>query len=201
MKRRFVTLVVFAMYGVSIIAQSVYMHEAQDDARHSDGDGISSILGILTLIGMGLFIIIFVPLMIGDKISDAKFSKKYDRRSNLLKSEALSILNVLAIRNKDFAQIKESEKWKDWFLKGYRDGVDNGETECVKNENIKPLMYEKIPWEEYSVRKFTHLSSSDIYIKFECGGDARLSKLAYDEGRRNGVERRNKRGDLREMLN
>lgn len=201
MKKRFITLAVFTIYGISILAQSVYMHEAQDDARHSGSDGISSILGILTLIGMGLFVIIFVPLMIGEKISDAKFSKKYDRRSNLLESEALAILNVLAIKNKDFAQIKDCEKWKDWYLKGYRDGVDNGETESVRNENLKPLMYEKIPWEEYSERRFAQLSSRDIYIKFECGGDVRLSKLAYDEGRRNGVERRKKKGDSREMLN
>lgn len=180
MKRKFCIFVVFAIYGVSILAQSVYMHEVQDDARHSGGDGISGIIGILALIGIGLFVIIFVPLMIGEKISDAKFSKKYDRRRNLLESEALIILNGLAIKNKDFAQIKGCKKWKGWYLEGYRDGVNNGETEIVRNEKLKPLMYEKIPWEEYSERKFAHLSSREIFINSECGGDVRLSKLAYD---------------------
>jgi hypothetical protein len=198
MKRRIYLFAMIAIYNISMFAQSVYMHEAQDDAREV-GDGISGILGILTVIGIGLFIVIFVPLMVGEKISDAKFSKKYDRRRDLLQNEALAILSQLALSNKDFIQIKDNPKWKNWYLKGYRDGVDNGETEFVKNYETQT--YDRVPWEVYSEKTFSQLASSDIYIKFECGGDVRLSKLAYDEGRKHGVCRNKEKGDAREMLN
>lgn len=200
MKKRIISLAVMVTYNINLFAQSVYMHEAQEDAMRSDGNGISGILGVLTLIVIGIVLVLVVPLMVKEKISDVKYSKKYDRRRNILENEAITKLNTLAINNDDFAQIRNNPKWKDWFLKGYRDGVDNGETEMVKKEDGKPMEYEKIPWEEYSERKFGIFSREEIFIKFECGGDAKLSKLAYDEGRRNGVQRRKIKGDLREML-
>ena len=200
MKKKIISFLIITIFNLSAFSQSVYMHEAQEDARRSTDDGISSFLGILTLIGMGLFVVVFIPLMIGENNSNANFRKKSDRRRNLLDSEALDILNTLAISDRDFAQIIENPKWKDWYLKGYHDGVDKGETESAINEKAKPLMYELISWEDYSERRFAHLSSEKVYINIECGGDVRLSKLAYDEGRRNGIRRKKEKGDLREML-
>ena len=191
-------------WGSSIIiayAQSVYMHEAQEEAMHSDSDGINSILGFLGLICIVIFIVIFVPLMIGEKISDAKFSKKFDRRYDLINSEAYTILNQLSLTNPDFAKISQTQNWKEWFRKGYYDGVDDGDKEGVWNETVRPREWENISWEEYSERKFTQLASEDIWIKFECGGDVKMAKLAYDEGRRQGIKRRNEKGDSREILN
>lgn len=200
-KRLYFSILIWSCSIIVSYAQSVYMHEAQEDAMHSNSDGINSILGILGLICIGLFVIIFLPLMIGEKISDVKFSKKFDRRYDLINSEAYTVLSRLSLTNPDFAKINQTQNWKEWFRKGYYDGVDNGEKEGVWNESVRPREWEKISWEEYSERKFTHLASQDIWIKFECGGDAKMAKLAYDEGRRQGIERRNKKGDSREILN
>ncbi len=197
MRKRIISFVVMAICNTSLFAQSVYMHEAQEDASHSIGDGISDVLGILTLIAIGIVVIIVVPVMVKGKISDVKSSKKINRYFDILENEAITILNTLAINNNDFAKIKDNPIWKEWYLKGYRNGVDKGEMEMVKNDDGK---YERIPWEEYSERRFSLLESSELYIRFELGGDARLSKLAYDEGRRNGVRRRQLKGDSMEML-
>ena len=200
-KRLYFSILIWSCSIIVSYAQSVYMHEAQEDAMHSNSDGINSILGILGLICIGLFVIIFLPLMIGEKISDIKFSKKFDRRYDLINSEAYTVLSRLSLTNPDFAKINQTQNWKEWFRKGYYDGVDNGEKEGVWNESVRPREWEKISWEEYSERKFTLLASQDIWIKFECGGDAKMAKLAHDEGRRQGIERRNKKGDSREILN
>ena len=200
MKKKIIIFITLLICSVFTSAQSVYMHEAQEDAMHSDSDGISTILGFLGLICTGLFLIIFLPLIIGEKISDAKFSKKFDRRYNLINTEAYTVLNMLALNNPDFAKIKETQNWKEWFRKGFYEGVDNGEKEGVWNESVKPREWEKINWKEYSERKFAQLSSQDIWVKIECGGDISMAKLAYDEGRRRGIERRNKKGDSRELL-
>ena len=66
---------------------------------------------------------------------------------------------------------------------------------------MRPRKWEQLSWEIYSDRKFTQLASQDIWVKLECGGDANMAKLAYDEGRKQGIERRNTKGDSREILN
>lgn len=177
------------LWSCSIIV-TVYMHEAQEEALHSNSNGINSVLSILGLICIGLFLIIFLPLMIGEKISDVRFSKKFNRRYDLINSQAYAILGELSLTNHDFAKINSTKNWKDWFRKGYHDGVDNGEKESVWNEAVRPREREQLSWEIYSDRKFTQLASQDIWVKLECGCDANMAKLAYDEDRKQGIERK-----------
>lgn len=201
MKKIYLSIMLWSCSIIVTYAQSVYMHEAQEEALHSNSNGINSVLSILGLICIGLFLIIFLPLMIGEKISDVRSSKKFNRRYDLINSEAYAILSELSLTNHDFAKINSTKNWKEWFRKGYYDGVDNGEKESVWNEAVRPRKWEQLSWEIYSDRKFTQLASQDIWVKLECGGDANMAKLAYDEGRKQGIERRNTKGDLREILN
>ena len=55
-------------------AQSVYMHEAQDDGGSLNGlDTIMTFLGVILL---GFFILFLLPLVVRDQIKDAKTSRE-----------------------------------------------------------------------------------------------------------------------------
>ena len=196
MKKLYIFIIIYLFTNMDAISQSMYMHEAQEESGNF-GDLLGNLLGWLTFIGIGLFVIVFIPLIISNKISDTKFCKKFENRYNIINTEAFSILDKLAIDNSEFLSIKNNPRIKEWFRKGYYDGVDHGETEIVR---IQGIDYKRIPWEEFSSDKFSKLSREDVFIKFECGSGY-LSELVYDEGRRHVIKRRKERGDLQNLLN
>ena len=66
-------------------AQSVYMHEAQDDGGSLNGlDTIMTFLGVILLF---FFLIFLLPLVVRDQIKDAKTDKKIKRQIEKEKEE------------------------------------------------------------------------------------------------------------------
>lgn len=61
-----------------VYAQSVYMHEAQEDGGSLNGlDTIMTVLGVLLL---GFFLLFLLPLVVRDQIKDAKTDKEIKRQ-------------------------------------------------------------------------------------------------------------------------
>ena len=67
-------------------AQSVYMHEAQEEGGSLNG--LDTIMTILSVILLGFFLLFLLPLVIREKIDDAKTNRK-----------SVSLNNVANIQN------------------------------------------------------------------------------------------------------
>ena len=176
MKKLFFVFCVALETCNEIFAQASYMHEAAEDAVGWNGNGALST--ILTIVVSGLFLIIFIPLMIHEKIDNSKFEKKYKQRKRMLENEAENILTISAESN-GYHQYSSNPAWKKWFIDGYLDGV-------LKDiiGPISPKEYETFDWETPAKR---HLES---VRKELLGGSIDMSLSAYKAGYLEGLRRK-----------
>lgn len=158
------------------------MHEAAEDAGGWNGNGALST--ILTIVVSGLFLIIFIPLMIHEKIDNSKFEKKYKQRKRMLENEAENILAISAESN-GYHQYSSNSAWKKWFIDGYLDGVSKHII-----GPISPKEYETFDWETPAKR---HMES---VRKELLGGSIDMSLSAYKAGYLEGLRRRDLNGDI-----
>lgn len=99
----------------SFYAQSYYMNEVAEDAGYrNDGNSFLSIIGLIIFV---LLLILFVPLIIRNKIDDYKFNKKYKNREYILREEAKHILS-LGLQNKVYFEYYQNNAWKIGLFKG-----------------------------------------------------------------------------------
>ena len=190
----FTVVFVFFFCKASCFAQAVYMHEAAEDAKEGGGffDAIEGLAGIATVLMFAAFAFIVIFAIIPSKIDDVKFDRKYKRRKNLLEDEARRII-LNKLDSPMYRKINSNQCFKQWFLDGYVNGVDDGGERKV----YKPYSteYEIISIEEYVKRRgFEHLRQELI------GGDVEFSKTAFTEGIKQGSIRRERHGDARELL-
>ena len=108
------------------------------------------------------FIVIFA--IIPSKIDDVKFDRKYKRRKNLLEDEARRII-LNKLDSPMYRKINSNQCFKQWFLDGYVNGVDDGGERKV----YKPYSteYEIISIEEY-VKRRGFDSSKSLSINLIC---------------------------------
>ena len=74
MKRYIVLL--FILLPLCLFAQSVYIHEAQEEGGSLNS--LDTIMTILSVILLGFFLLFLLPLVVRDKIKDAKTSKEVE---------------------------------------------------------------------------------------------------------------------------
>ena len=211
--RKFIVLL-FLLLPSFVLAQSVYMHEAQSDGGSFSGlDTIFNILGIALLLFLLLFIL---PLVIREKIDDAKTNRKGDNLNNVandqnntnnkinknkddIGKEAEYVLSHLAHNRQSrgyvfFQAFWDNDCFKEWFYQGYRDGKNNGEQQLIEKEGAE-YGFERIPWEEYAELKFSKIGESQEHINKFCNGNVEKSKSAYVEGRKRGIRYKGRRID------
>lgn len=182
MKRCFCSIFVFCVYVGSFYAQSYYMNEVAEDAGYrNDGNSFLSIIGLIIFV---LLLILFVPLIIKNKIDDYKFHKKYKNREYILTEEAKHILS-LGLQNKVYFEYYQNNAWKNWFIRGYIDGVGkhipglSSTQERLENN-----------WEAPAKR---HIDSARVEL---IGGNRDMSLSAYKAGYNEGLKRRELKGDI-----
>ena len=126
MKRIIVSLIM--VLPSFVFAQSVYMHEAQSDGSNFSGlDTVFSFLGIALLAFLVLFIL---PLVVREKIDDARTSKKIERQMKIDKERKLAEKQVAINTMRANAVPKAidlglSVKWSDFNFLAY-ESVDIG---------------------------------------------------------------------------
>lgn len=104
-------------------AQSVYMHEAQDDGGSLNGlDTIMTFLGVILLF---FFLIFLLPLVVRDQIKDAKTDKKIKRQIEKEKEELAEKQreeqNVRANAAPKAIDLGLSVKWSAFNFNAYAD--------------------------------------------------------------------------------
>lgn len=183
MKRCFCSIFIFCVYVGSFYAQSYYMNEVAEDAGYrNNGNSFLSIIGLIIFI---LLVILFVPLIIRNKIDDYKFDKKYKNREHILTEEAKRILS-LGLQNKNYFEYHQNNAWRNWFIQGYIDGVGK-----------------RMPWPCSTQELLEHKweVSAKIYINNVreelVGGNRDISLSAYKAGYNEGLKRRELRGDIK----
>lgn len=182
MKRCFCSILVFCVYVGSFYAQSYYMNEVAEDAGYrNDGNSFLSIIGLIIFV---LLLILFVPLIIRNKIDDYKFNKKYKNREYILTEEAKHILS-LGLQNKVYFEYYQNNAWKNWFIRGYIDGVGRRIPGlCSTQERLEHN------WEAPAKR---HIDSVRVEL---IGGNRDMSLSAYKAGYNEGLKRRELKGDI-----
>jgi hypothetical protein len=192
MKKSTITIAL-SLLSLSCFAQAAYMHEAAEDS--SPGglfDALEGLAGIATIIMFAMLAFVVIFAMIPSKIDDIKFDKKYKKRRKLLEDEASNILAANRFTY-PYQKINSNPCFRQWFLDGYVNGVDDGRERKV----YKPYSseYEIISIEEYVRRRgFEHLRQELM------GGDVEFSKLSFTEGIKHGATRRETKGDSQDML-
>lgn len=197
-----------------VLAQSAYMHEAQSDGGSFSGlNTIFNILGIALLLFLLLFIL---PLVIREKIDDAKTNRKSVSLNNVaniqnnasnkiikdkddIGKEAEYVLSHLAYNRQSrgyvfFQVFWDNDCFKEWFYQGYRDGKKYGEQQTIEKEGAE-YGYERITWEEYVELRFSKIGESQEQIDKLCNGNVEKSKSAYVEGRKRGIKYKGQRID------
>lgn len=177
-------LLILLTFGTctEIFAQASYMHEAAEDAGGWSGNG--AISTILTLVVIGLFIIIFIPLAISEKIDNSKLKRKYKQRKKILEDEAENIL-VFASERKEYLQYISNTAWKNWFIDGYIDGVSKHIIGPAS-----PKEYETSDWETPAKRYLESIRKELL------GGSLDMALSAYKAGYREGLKRRELKGNI-----
>ena len=173
------TLIVF---GGELYAQAYYMHEAAEDAGYRN-DGIS-ILSIIGLIIFVVLLILFIPLIIRNKIDDYEFNKKYKNRQNILTEEAKRVLNQ-RFQNKTYLEYCKNNAWRDWFIRGYIDGVGKHIPGLCSTQELL-----EHNWEAPAKRYIDGVREELV------GGNRDMSFSAYKSGYNEGLKRRESRGDI-----
>lgn len=111
-------LFTFISTAGNICAQSSYMYEVAEDAGYVNDGGFFNIIGLIIMLGI---FVLFIPVIIGSKIDDYKFKKKYNNRKETLRNEANTILRI----NFNYSVYANNSAWKYWFEEGYYYGVQD----------------------------------------------------------------------------
>lgn len=197
-----------------VLAQSVYMHEAQEEGGSLNG--LDTIMTILSVILLGFFLLFLLPLVIREKIDDAKTNRKSVSLNNVaniqnnasnkiikdkddIGKEAEYVLSHLAHNRQSrgyvfFQVFWDNDCFKEWFYQGYRDGKNYGEQQTIEKEGAE-YGYERITWEEYVELRFSKIGESQEQIDKLCNGNVEKSKSAYVEGRKRGIKYKGQRID------
>lgn len=166
--KRFCSVFVFCIYISCAYAQSYYMHEVAEDAGYKNSG--NSFLSIISLIIFVLLLILFIPLIIRNKIDDYKFNQKYKSRQTILTEEAKYVLS-LELHNKIYLEIQQNSAWKNWFIQGYIDGV--GKEIHTQSSTQEQLEHN---WEAPAKR---HIESVRVEL---VGGSRDMALSAYKAG-------------------
>lgn len=164
----------------NIFAQAGYMNEIAEDSGYRSGD--NSILGYIGFACIVILIIIFTPLMISNKVDNLKFEKKHKSRRDILTEEAKNILfNAI---DKTLMKARQNKAWSNWFIDGYIDGVGKYIIHCSIKERLENN------WEDPAERHISMVREELI------GGDRSISLSLYKEGYKEGLRRRELKGDI-----
>lgn len=179
MNMKKIALFAFILTAENVCAQSSYIYEVAEDAGYVNDGGFLNIIGLIIMLGL---FVLFIPIIIGSKIDDYKFTKKYENRKETLSNEANTILRI----NFKYAVYANNSAWRTWFEKGYYYGVQDLHFFSTFSSKGKALN-----WEE----------DAELFIlknvrKELLGGDANISLQAYKAGYREGIERRKLRGKV-----
>lgn len=193
MKKSLITIIL-SLLKLSCFAQAAYWHEVAEDAREGVMfDVLEGLAGIVTFIIFAMFAFVVIFAMIPSKIDKIKFERKCKNRTKLLEDEANSILAANRFTY-PYQKINSNPCFKQWFLDGYVNGVDEGRERKVYKKTYS-LEYEIITIEEYVKRRRFESLRQELM-----GGDVEFSKLSFTEGIKHGAMRREIKGDSRELL-
>lgn len=147
---------------------------------------INPVLSFLMLLGMGIFLLFAIYIWIGNKVDDHKLHKKIKKENDSLTLEAEGLINLNSSSNEILKKIRYNYNWKNWFIKGYIEGVKDG------NRYHDPINYKKWDyvytideWEEFHRILLSHIKENSEYF----GGDKEIALQAYFLGHKYGNDK------------
>lgn len=150
---------------------------------------LNPFLSALMLLGMGIFFLFAIYIWIGNKVDDHKLNKKIKEENDSLSLEAEDLI----ASDEKLRSIRYNYNWKNWFIKGYIEGVKDG------NRFHDPVTYRKWDyvytieeWESHHRSSMSHIKDNSDYF----GGNKEIALYAYFLGHKLGNDRHIKRGSL-----
>lgn len=189
--KNFILAIICFLICITCKAQAWAMHEIAEEGGGNLSDLIKFFASIFNyVLYIAIALVIYVTFI--DDIKTKRHSKKYKKRQSILRKEALGTLSDYKFKE-PYRRISTNECFRDWYIKGYIDGVDNGR-ERIYSEPYK-TGYKKIGIDEYiTTIRF------EFYSKESLGGDIEFSKESFKQGILDGALRRETKGDSRDML-
>ena len=148
------------------------------------GNNESSIVLIAIVV---IIVVIIIINSINNSIDNHKFNKQYESDKN----DAISWLNLFAMKSYKHNKIKNNPQWKSLYLEGFSDGKMWGDKFYDDYPRLERFSSTTVDWQEYSEYRFNKYAKDKTDIERICGGDVKMAKFAYDEGRKYGIMKKN----------
>lgn len=152
---------------------------------------ISPVGAFFMLLFMGIFLIVAIRIWIGNKVDDYKLNKEIKTRDAYLAEEAEQYLSSLYATNEKIRRIKQTYNWKNWFIKGYREGAVSYNSHHRTSGPYKPINeFTLEEWEKYQTLSMQHIKENSDYF----GGNKEMAIYAYFYGHKLGSKRYEEKG-------